>query len=74
MSVSSWEPRQKEQDQGKKKRVQQLRYHCTILYMHYITKLSVCISVFDITVFVKVDVNTTAAFVAKDLFLSLIIT
>lgn len=55
------------------KRVQYLRYHCTILYMHYTTKFSVCISIFDITTSVKADANTIATFVVKDLFLSLII-
>lgn len=55
------------------KRAQQLRYHFTILYMQYITKFSVCISIFDITTSLKVDANTTAPSVAKDLFLSLII-
>lgn len=55
------------------KRVSQLRYHCTILYMYNTTKFSASISIFDITTFVKVDANTIATFVAKDLFLSLIV-
>lgn len=43
------------------------------LCMCYTTKFSASISIVDITTFLKVDANTTAAFVAKDLFLSFIV-